>query len=1404
MPYELLPPDKHFTNVPDNTSNHTLVSGTQLLEGDNFYKKSSKSDSLKVTVSDLNENSTARLYINDSVVWENVKINKEGDPEDLIIYINGALQISGDETEINGIIYATGSIAISGKAKISGAVSSQSNISMSDDVELEYDDESIEEADFTGMCLPELEFELLADFHFDKCRYTGAVGEVIDQTGNFSGSAHSGVNTNTIGQINRFAELTNSNHHIETSIPLPEEFSISTWFKKPRSTSGSRYFVLGGMNGGGDLMYIDREDEWRWGVRNLSGATSGSYSFERLDNEWHQLTLVYDDDETTLYIDGELVDTIDRSVSGTLKYIGTSNDSINDSGNERGFRAPLDEFIVFAGELAEDDIEAIYENQSKKLNYDKSNRDPVSCSPQTLLGLYRFEQNSLQSQVDDSSDYDHHGTNIDGQVIAQGKYCRGFDSNGANSSDITKHAFSSNLNLVDDIGVKGTISFWFNSNTQWNKGGYKNRGERTLFDATRDRGIANRNKYFTLGITKSGRLRFSFEDAKDKDFSIVEPDVAIRNANKWYYVTATWDFPSQQFGLYVDGKSRLQRKKRTSNKIKKLGEVIFGDNASSYSANDNKYLPSNFSANGKFDEVRIYNVVLPEIEIQKDMNESFGCSEFDHFEIDTIDESGLTCQADNIIIKACADSACSILNYGSFNVELFVNGVSNRTLTVTGGSTSVNYDYKRAGTAELSLDQSYQCKNSTSTKGTCDVTFKDSGFIFGNDDNDILAIPTQLSGKPSDIGFKEKKIFLQAVATNETTGSCDGVFPDGGDIPVELSYSCIAGSDCTNDVLINNGTSKVAIKSDSSPAVDVTLSFTKDSKAYFRTSYPDAGKLALNARKSIEVEDNNGNKSTKLFTGKSNEYVVRPFAFTLYFDPLKERNAANAIAEDASRNADPNSYPFFKKAGEEFVLTATAVQWKDSNPSQDGDKNGIPDDFTVISGNNIAEHFDNQKIRVERNLILPNDADKSPGLLKAKTDNLFVNSTIDNIYTFSEVGIIGLNALLTGGNYLDACLNGGTTECLEGSIQGNISNVGRFTPDHFELSLDEEGSFASVCEGVNLDMPFVYSGQMSSGVSTKGALQYFAQPKLLITAKSSICPNNICSTTQNYRGDFMKLTVDDIKRQQVKIDDLFIDLPIEDAKQDGVDKTIKVRLTASYEKGSLIEQGAPKFGALIFSYSKDDHFVYKHEANSEIAPFIADINLSIASIIDTDLIAANDADDELGASPAIVTPETVFTFHPTGKEVRFGRAVLDNSFGPETSNLPQPLHLQFLSTTGNYVASNDDTCTQWNSNNITLTDITLDNSKTSALDGTGFFHDGSTQDISLKAPEGGNDLQGKLCVEYNTPSWLRYAWVADVKKQCAYDNSDVDDLLNDNPSAIATFGAFRGNDRIIYRRETAH
>ena len=62
---------------------------------------------------------------------------------------------------------------------------------------------------------------------------------------------------------------------------------------------------------------------------------------------------------------------------------------------------------------------------------------------------------------------------------------------------------------------------------------------------------------------------------------------------------------------------------------------------------------------------------------------------------------------------------------------------------------------------------------------------------------------------------------------------------------------------------------------------------------------------------------------------------------------------------------------------------------------------------------------------------------------------------------------------------------------------------------------------------------------------------------------------------------------------------------------------------------------------------------------------------------------------------------------------------------------------------------------------------------------------------------------GKVCIIYNVDEWLKYRWVNEspAQLQCAYVAADRDQLLNDNPFGIASFGLFRGNDRIIYQRE---
>jgi MSHA biogenesis protein MshQ len=113
-------------------------------------------------------------------------------------------------------------------------------------------------------------------------------------------------------------------------------------------------------------------------------------------------------------------------------------------------------------------------------------------------------------------------------------------------------------------------------------------------------------------------------------------------------------------------------------------------------------------------------------------------------------------------------------------------------------------------------------------------------------------------------------------------------------------------------------------------------------------------------------------------------------------------------------------------------------------------------------------------------------------------------------------------------------------------------------------------------------------------------------------------------------------------------------------------------------------------------------------------------------------------------------------------------------------------------TANGFIVSSDSDCVSYDSTNINL-DTTL---TTRALPEepaatTGNFIAGKTRTIKLAAPGAGN--QGKIGVSYDASDWLKYDWDPDV---------EIDGVVyNENPSATATFGLFRGNDRIIYQRE---
>ena len=1546
---------EQLSNFPPNNSLSYIANGTTVPRGDNYYLGSALTNGSRLDVGVINNTErTARLFFRTPVVWENVKINEGGNPEDLIIVLDADLFITGSETLINAIIYVKGSLFVNG-GTFNGALASVGSASGS--ASFNYDDDYINNADFNGMCegqpQPSTEYrfdetsydgssnevidsisglhgraistqpsegkvcnaadlsasgiadylildedilhgktdftislwaktaktanqsflsgagsnnynelllwfsshtnfqphirgglgnisttsiasdtwhhlvwtrsndqncfyrdsalqgctslsnvplniqslilgqeqdsiggsfdsgqsvegkidELLvfdsaisasqisqiytnqnaglgydgtartcpiedaipiANFTFDECEFTGDASDTIDQMGNYSATSQNALSSTEFGAIQRAADIDTYSQHFTTSIPVPSAFSVSTWFKKPTSTTGSQYFVLGAMQSGGDLLYLDRNNSWRWGVYDGASSTNGSYSFSSLDNNWHHMVLNYSGSKTDLYIDGVLVDTIARKPSGTLAYIGTSFDSIGTS-SAQGFRAPLDEFIVFERVLSVRQIQAIYTEQLADNNYDGSTRDAVDCSTGPLA-LYRFEQTDFSTGILDTSGNDNHASNSNGISTASGKYCRAFDSDGANTASTTDNVFTSSLDLDDDVGTKGTISFWFNSNTAWDQGGY-NGGERTLFDASLD--LSGADKYFVLEIQSNGRLRFTFEDSTDADFSVEEPTSTVRSANTWYYVTVTWDYETDTFQLYVDATLRIEQTRNTNGIMSGLGPIVFGDNASTYSANGHTSLSSRTSANGKFDEVRIYKSVQDLAQITTDMNDNNGCmNNINHYQI-IHDGNGLTCEPETITIKACTniyDGTCT-LSSDAVTLDVIATGspVVTNNITFT-GSTTTNIAYTTPESVVLSLanptiapESGTVCNDNSA--GSCNLVFADAGFVFLNGGNANNVIDNQVSGDTFNT------LEIQALYSND--GVCEGLFTGNVDVNLSQENKTPNNTNPGKNFEING----VPIAKGSTPSTNVTLNFGNDSIATIPSPrYLDAGQIQLHA---------SYNDAGVSLVGSSLPFWVRPSYFQI-----------DAVScKDDGGGCDKDS-PTTIRAGQPFDLTVTAYN----------SQNGITENYRQSDG----------QLQLKVTRVLPSltgsfdgDFTYATGQSRSTSSGIFSNATLEVFYAnpfgvssfagaqYDEVGVINVDVqdINYGGENL--------------SIAAQDIDIGRFTPDHFKQTVFNSGTLKSTC---NLgSTTFAYSGQLDEATITKGTIDYLANPILEITAfnAGNEVTKNYYEDSDGSLNDFMKMSATHITVLSPVTDNTAVGL---DASKLPIHGDISTgTLSQKNLDASHIDFGNPlNPGVLHYKLSDNDHFYYQRTNNAFVANFDADFNLTVSSITDGDT--------------SVVATSLTDVSNLSGVNIRFGRLIIENSFGPETENLPQVFNTQYYDGS-KFVLNTDDQCSTYDVNKMTLSNISL--APTAKLGTTGSFVDGETKVLQITAPGAGN--VGEMGVTYDSFDWLKYDW------------SNSDSLGNgpftENPTAIATFGLFRGNDRIISWRE---
>ena len=842
------------------------------------------------------------------------------------------------------------------------------------------------------------------------------------------------------------------------------------------------------------------------------------------------------------------------------------------------------------------------------------------------------------------------------------------------------------------------------------------------------------------------------QDGEDTCLLQVESEGGVQGDDEWQHIAFVWE-TDKKIRIFLNG--REIRTTVTDSGVGIHNGTIDGVEflrigRSGVSADDDWH--------GDIDEFMIFDGPLTALEIQRIRDETHPCElpvagyEVGH------SATGLTCEPVSVTVTAI-DEAGDPVDADGATVGLFTdtnNGTWSRLLSGGGsfnpgadGSGEAEYTFA-AGESSAEFSFNYPVlppgadgetvtliadDGDATGAGDPPLTIALSGFRFIDRDSGEEGIPHQVSGKPSFESPNSANLGLQALeATDDDPSVCAAAFPDGAELDVLLAGECDDPSVCAGEMLQING--EAVATADGAPIVEsdytpVSLEFGVDATAPLDLNYFDAGATRLHALYEILLDDDAatdaGTPSGGFLRGSSNAFVWRPFGFHVDVAGNPERT-------------EPIG-PVFIEAGAEFVVTLSAVAW--DGEDFDGEQPAVGAD---LSDNPVTPNFGNESSAPEATLTsdLVAPADGEPGILGADRFDAFADGTQqrDDV-AWSEVGYIDILAGLDG-TYL------GTQ-----SITGRAPEVGRFIPADFEQTVRNDGIFATGCDG-----SFTYIGQ---------PFGYTTNPQL------EIRPRNVDgAVTQNYTGDFARLTAADIPLTGPDEDD-------EQTLRD--DDATPLRVDADLVTGSLVEDDDEP-GVHIYTFADDDRYTYVRnfdpgetpDGDARISPFDGALTIAVDEF--------SDADDVTASSLVDVTP--------MGTQLRFGRMVLDGAVGSELAPLDLPVRIEVWDEDTWQVRA--DGCTTIVEDRILLTG-SLDNETAPDEDRLplAFDDDGRTE-LRLTAPGQTGfvdvelDLELALGADDEVITWLR-------------DDLDADGQFVENPAARASFGLFGGNPRQIYREE---
>ena len=737
-------------------------------------------------------------------------------------------------------------------------------------------------------------------------------------------------------------------------------------------------------------------------------------------------------------------------------------------------------------------------------------------------------------------------------------------------------------------------------------------------------------------------------------------------------------------------------------------------------------------------------------------------SSFDHLEIDYPSNALSSCTNTPVVVYACASSDCS---------TKYTGGVSGITLTpgggvisISSGVASVNANVIQAvGSGTLGTSGTAgttTCKNLATGSFTCNVTFSSTSLT--------VTIPNFVSGK---------SVTAPAVACALPNGLNNVSFYTGYSDPTtgtkQVSIAPYSGGAC--------GTYQ-AISTNSASPTTIGLNFSSNASNICIT-YPDVGTVKLVSTLGVT-------STNSFFTS-----VPDHFGITNINCVSGCKVTANPAATSASGSA-------FMKVGSPFSMTVTAYN------------------FANVVTPNFGKETSPEKVKLTPTAAMSDLSGAVTGNLSCNTPSTtcangvgiavlggagaFTAGVATDNFTYGEVGNMNVTPSLYDPDGLGYLSIGNSLLDANGTSSGS---VGRFYPDHFEVSQDASNpivtqadlSSVSTTSGATTAPATVINVTSSTGfvsgakvrvvgagaggnamtarimaiTSTTLTLDTATGSDLVggeavvqewgtymgetFNAKFALNSVDLAGNTlQNYRGAYAKLSISSTSN------------PFGFAAVNGGTNLTSRLDTSTAASGTFGSTGASIVAPIKFS-----------RGVSADGPYAA-LVLAIAPSDSDGVVLGGGSSYDTSVGGVVNHTSIMDPLVQASTEVRYGRIRISNAYGSELLPLLVPIALQYWNGTS-YVNNTDDVATGLMATNISLSSALGSLSAASGTNVSGTCTGSLATGITLTggagkfclAPKPG--VAGNVNLSSSSPSYLP------------------------SNTATATFGVYKSP--LIYRRE---